>query len=165
MININDCYDKAGELFSKVETALMTNNVSFTLVNQWLYEFELVCASTAKICNYVIESDIVHILKFTGIKYSPVTDIFYTMKDEKLYKFPAYKRNLNAQWKDDGKMGSEVTYVTESIAWEESEYKDINGMSITWVDATDNQIAKFELIDKFASDICEVPEYSEQKVA
>lgn len=63
---------------------------------------------------------------FKGIKYSKVTSIFYKFKKGQLYKFRAYSGSL--------------------AGWETSDYQDSEDMAKKWVDATEEQIEKHELL-------------------
>ncbi len=146
MVNINGCYEKVGDNFFKVERNLKGGVANHSEVSAFIDDIEMRPA-TAQMISFQIPK---RALTFSGIKYSRLTDIFYTIKNNTLYKLPVYKRNVNATYRTDGKLGGDVTYSNEMINWEPSGYKDINGMSEYWSDVTESQISKFNLVESLS---------------
>ncbi len=65
---------------------------------------------------------------FTGIRYSPVTEIFYTFHKSYLYRFPTYKNIHN-----------------DCKKWALSDYHDMNHRSHHWLMATEKQCIEHNL--------------------
>jgi len=68
--------------------------------------------------------------KFKGIKFSPIQEIFYTFKDERLYKFPVYKGGVKE--------------------WTSSDYKGYNGYHDKWTNATKRLRELYELDEQLS---------------
>lgn len=117
----------------------------YHLVSEWLTDLE---ENYKELCIKVQYSSTSRdVLKFSGIKFSEATGIFYKMSDEKLFKFSAYKLNNKAKSTNDGKVLGTVVYISEDIQWEHSDFLDLNGMSEFWLDATEEQITRYKLGD------------------
>lgn len=62
-------------------------------------------------------------MKFKGLKFSSITEIFYKVVDGELYALPVYK-------------GARTI-------WHVSGYRDRDGLSSTWVNSTEKSMEKF----------------------
>lgn len=146
-INENSCYDKVGQYFYELENSMYTIGIAdYDLVVAFLDDLEL-RPSTSKTCRYDYRKP----LEFDGFMYSQATDIYYTVLNGKLHKLPMYKRNENAQVKDSGKAtdDTQIIYTMQSIEWEPSEFSNINCMADAWVKATNYQVGKFKISEKW----------------
>lgn len=141
-INANHCYDKAGELFYRVEQSIKDNITTFSLVNEWLQEIEEYHKVSSKLYGYVIEDTI---LNFKGIKYSNITNIFYKLQDNKLYRFCAYKLDEERKLlsNENGNTKDEPEYKNIKLNWEESDFSNLNNVIDNWVDCNEDQIQKY----------------------
>ena len=140
-IKLAQAYDKVSNFYYQIERMRYFDyEIGVKAVEFFLNELELLPVTSASI-GYVISKK----LSFSGIKYSQATDIFYKVVDEKLFKFPAYKRNLNATASDSGNIGDEILYTNQSMSWEPSDFSNINNTADYWLDVTKMQISKFNL--------------------
>ena len=82
---------------------------------------------------------------FKGIKYSKVTGIFYTVVNGTLYKLPAYR--VQEKKSENGKV---LTYEQkiDRLYFIPSDYKDMDGNSSKWEEATKEQYEEYKLHDK-----------------
>jgi hypothetical protein len=146
-IMVQQAYDKVGELFYVIQAGLKCNDtLSVELVSEFLDDLEL-RPVTSRNVGYEFRKPI----DFDGFMYSQATDIFYAVSEGKLFKLPMYKRNDNAKVTDTGKAmdDTKVVYTMQSIEWETSEFSNINNTIENWVPATEYQIKKFNIIEKW----------------
>jgi hypothetical protein len=145
-INANHCYDKAGDLFYVIEQQIKEDKVYFDTVVEFLHEIETNHKVSSKSYGYIVSE--VTVLSFDSIKYSNTTNIFYKIQDNELYRFCAYKLDEKRKplTNENGNTKDKLEYKNITVEWELSDFSDLNNVSREWVDGTETQIKKYNLV-------------------